>query len=293
MSFPDEAGSCFSSSMFNCSENAIVYRGRDINHRRRVQVFSWSEIGKWERAVRAMLADVIDARLVRRFRKRSPEFIVGDDLSWLDDLIGWNESIHDVFTDRFIDHYDSVLAFHGCRPTRLAGYRRAGLRLCNIEKLNTLARRIFGCGDEIDNAIADLAHDRFGYSYSELNSARIFFCLSKQFLVEHCGHYLLYGSEYLLCIGARLGRKQELRNRGKATVVEVALPISILQRRDVRELCGRIIEEIFERVLDPQFRTLAPNFGFEVRHPVPPECIVAFHHPTRIPNPHNYMLPEN
>jgi hypothetical protein len=69
-------------------------RVRDMTLCCRNPFFRSSDIKESEPAVLGILADMIDTRLMRRFQKRPPE--VGDDFSWLDDLIGWTESVHDV-----------------------------------------------------------------------------------------------------------------------------------------------------------------------------------------------------
>src|SRR5439155_21370399 len=172
--------------------------------------------------------------------------------SWLDQLIGWNGHIHEVLTRRLVDRYQYVIAFHGCRAASVKTYQEQGLRVCNPKHLNETARQIFGNHIRLDAAIANLQSD-----YTEHNRGRIFFCLSFGNLVEHCGHYLLYGSEYLGAIGAYLGRMDELQKVGRATVVECRVPIRLIPRNYLRCLAGDILEEIFERQLDPEYRSEA------------------------------------
>jgi len=98
--------------------------------------------------------------------------------------------------------------------------------------------------------------------------------------VQSCGQYLLYGSEYILAIGSR-----------RATVIKCRVPIEVSPMNYLRCLAGEVIEEIFERELDPEFRSLEINFGFPTKENIAPCLIVAFHHPRGIPNhPKGMML---
>jgi hypothetical protein len=262
--------------------------------------FKWSDIDVWEPKIRELVADVLDERVFTKFHEDPLEFVVGDDLSWLDQIIRsvhgqWPDRVHDVLTRRIAAHYASVIGFHACRPISLGDYKRDGLRVCDPEELNRIAREIFGDASDVAAAIEDLAKGSAvsGYSYTKHNSGSIYFALSPEELVQSCGQYLLYGSEYLLCIGARLRREEELRKRGRATVIECRVPIEAIPKNYLRCLAGEVIEEIFERELDPEFRRLAINFGFPIRENIAPRHVVAFHHPRDIPNHRKGMVLEN
>jgi hypothetical protein len=51
------------------------------------RIFKWSHINVWEPKIRALMADVLDERVFTEFHEDPPEFVVGDDLSWLDQII--------------------------------------------------------------------------------------------------------------------------------------------------------------------------------------------------------------
>ena len=199
--------------------------------KKRSGVFKWSEMQVWELEVRAFMADVLDDAVFAEFHDDPPEFVVGDDISWLERIIkkagrARPQNLHSLLTRRLAENYDAVIGFHGCRPVTLDGYKRDGLRVCDPEELNAVARDIFGDTTEVSAAIDDLAsNDGSSYSYKQHNAGSIYFALSLEHLVDSCGQYLLYGSEYVLCIGAFLRREEELRQRGRATIIECSLPI--------------------------------------------------------------------
>jgi hypothetical protein len=267
--------------------------------RKRSGVFKWSEMRVWEPKVRAFMADVLDDAVFAEFHDDPPEFVVGDDLSWIERIIkkagrARPQNLHSLLTRRLAENYDAVIGFHGCRPVTLDGYKRDGLRICDPEELNAVARDIFGDTPEVSAAIDDLAsNDGSSYSYKQHNAGSIYFALSLEHLVDSCGQYLLYGSEYVLCIGAFLRREEELRQHGRATIIECSLPIAVIPPTYLRCLAGEIVEEIFERELDPKYRRLNINFGFPIKQNIPASNIIAFHHPKQIPNHRKYMVLED
>ena len=96
--------------------------------------------------------------------------------------------------------------------------------MLEIEKANEFARRFFnetaGVGlDDVEAAIRK--------QDNSLREERIFFGLDDRWLVQQCGHYLLFGSEYILSIAADLTRtfgeeidyRRFLKRRVNTTVV--------------------------------------------------------------------------
>jgi len=49
--------------------------------------FKWSDIDVLEPKIRGLIADVLDERVFAKFHEDPPKFVVGDDLSWLDQII--------------------------------------------------------------------------------------------------------------------------------------------------------------------------------------------------------------
>jgi len=76
-------------------------------------------------------------------------------------------------------------------------------------------------------------------------------------------------------------------------VIECRVPIGVIPRNYLRCLAGEVLEEIFERELDPEHRRLEINFGFPVRSNISPDHIVAFHHPSQIPNDRRFRMLED
>ena len=104
---------------------------------------------------------------------------------------------------------------------------------------------LFGDTARVRQRIAELADKQDGYASH--NQGKVFFCLTLKELVEDCGHYLLYGSEYLLCVANSLGLGNVLRERGKATVVECNVPVEQIPLEYMECLCGMLLAVIAEK----------------------------------------------
>ncbi len=142
----------------------------------------------------------------------------------------------------------------------------------------------------VESAIKDL--DTGHYSYREHNQGKVCLCIQPEHLIEDCGHYLLYGSEYLGCIAARIGEEQVLRKRGRAMIIECNVPTTDIPIGYLKCLIGQIVREIAEKnCFRPTSKIIV--FGFEVPHKLEPQNIVGFHFPTNIHNPLRYGMREN
>lgn len=124
--------------------------------------------------------------------------------------------------------YDRFIAYHACRPVDVSSYYKEGLLVARHADLLQMALRIF-VGDQFPEISEDdvLAASKRKPSTDD---GMLYVVLDDRALIYGSSHYLLYGSEYLACIAARLqdqyGRDypQYLRSFGKPTVFELELP---------------------------------------------------------------------
>jgi hypothetical protein len=170
-----------------------------------------------------------------------------------------------------------------------------GILPASSKQLRDLAKELFGNSPSVLTALDNLATVDAGgtQSYEEHNSGRCYLALSLDHLINSCGHYLLYGSEYLLCVANSIGKASILRNRGKAVIIECLVPTDEVPSWFFKDLGGNMVERMFTRLLDNSSQPEELNFGFHIKNKVLPENIIKFHYPTKIPNPHNRMVPED
>lgn len=265
-----------------------------------MHTFRWSDESEWITTLRTLLHPLLDENVIQTFLSQPPDMMVSDDLEWLEKVIKRAhgrkcDDVRKLLAHQLRAHYSFVVAFHGCRPSAIESYQSGGIVPSNPEKLRAAAQGLFGDSATVAIAIDHLAQTDGGSSssYEEHNSGRSYFVLSYDHLVNSCGHYLLYGSEYLLCVANSVGKAHILRNQGRATVIECKIPSTALPSWFFKELSGNLLERMFSRLLEPSYEPDELNFGFAIKETVAPENIIQFHFPTRIPNPHNRMMLED
>lgn len=262
---------------------------------REKRVFVWNDYSTWRSEILKLLKDFIDKAVLDELRKNTPEYLVADNLNWLDTVIQKikrcsSSDIKSVALQRFTARYDFLRGFHGCRVETTESYERDGIRPSDPQRLNEIARQIFKRKEAVEAAIQDL--DSGHYSYRFHNQGKVCYCIQAEHLIEDCGHYLLYGSEYLSCIAARTGEEEVLRKRGRAMIVECDIPIRDIPSGYVECLVGQILCKIASKYCFRPTREIL-LFGVEVPNGLAPENIVCFHFPKGIHNPLRYGLRED
>src|SRR5690606_17827379 len=81
---------------------------------------------------------------------------------------------------------------------------------------------------------------------------RLYFCADERSLTSRAGgsgHYLIYGSEYLYCLGMRLvgttDAKHILKSVGRPTMFACDIPMELMREYTLGEFAGSILEFLF------------------------------------------------
>ena len=243
----------------------------------------------WHRVVWSMISDFAGANVQKTFLRAPPEYLVSDDLSWLDSLVlkvhGHEIDSKHVLSDRLLQHYGAIRACHGTSTRSLDAFYEQGLRPLNIEEVHEMARRIFLNDQfpELSEANLQKAIEAVG---PETREGHIYFEANEWFLKEMCGHYMLYGSEYLVALAAHLGRnrnyRRALKGRYPPTLLICDVPLKHLRPETVAEFAGMALQSVFQELLDGP--TYEPSkwrgAAFSIQVPLDPSSIVGHCHPT-------------
>jgi hypothetical protein len=258
------------------------------------EVWDWHAYESWRDTAWRLMADVLDDRVRAEFLRRPPEYVVGDDLSWLDRIIkrttGAEIDSKSLMADRLTGHFTAMRACHATRSADLAAYYSDGLRPLDPEVVHIRAREIFLGGEftELTDAHLEEAIKTVG---SDLREGRVYFEANERLLIEDAGHYLLYGGEYLIAIAAHLPRyrdyRQTLKRFGTPTMFVCDVPLTDIDGRIVLEFAGTALEMMFQELLDGE--DFEPDWhrgaGFCIHRPLPPTNIVGHYHPTKMRDP--------
>lgn len=252
-------------------------------------IFEWKNIKNWSSDVLHLISDRFSDDVIGRIKKDDSDFYDPTNSDWLDKLIKHKieESTLDVLYSRLVSTYSKLRVYHACSPSSIDSYLENGFQTLNPKKLKDETINLFlSFGAkviDINNAIADVSTNQ--------RAGRIYFSLDDRDLINFCGHYLVYGSEYIISIAASLYRKTNidyrtnLKLRGKPTIFLCDIPMSLLSSYTVRELAGAILTELAWFIRNPRIYASLISFGFSIDVELSPKVIVDWYHPRKIKDP--------
>lgn len=250
-------------------------------------VWHWNDFPSWEGTIWELLSPIVNKDIRQAFKRQPPKYVVSDDLRWLDKIIRRVTKVDadslEFLADALLRHFTHIRATHGTRTSDVSSYYKQGIRPLDLVEKNFLAEQIFLSGEfpSLTKEDLDGAIEKMSRGAESVRAGKVYFEANETMLVEECGHYMLYGSEYVIGIAARLsGRgkpdyRQVLKKRGEPMIFRCDVPLIMLRRDLVNELAGSAIEFVFERLLNPNYCDFKHRgAGFPIYEPLPPEYIV-------------------
>ena len=259
------------------------------------RVWLWSEFETWADAFRELLSDVLTPSVFQAFDDHPPEYVVGDDLGWLDTIIaaqtGQLTSVKHLLASRIEASYDAMRAFHGARPIDPTDYRAEGLKVLDgPSKVADLTRLFAVAGHAVSDEVLQRAVETVG---TDCRAGRIYFEANSRFLQGHCGHYMLYGSEYPNAIAAHISERHRavLRHVGVPTVFVCNVPLDFVRHGQIADYAGMALQALFVAQQDDRFEHAHEHeaSGLMIQQDLPADCIVEHFHPTRLFDPYRQL----
>lgn len=262
------------------------------------EIFSWKDFCKWQHFVRDTFPKMTSEPLKAAICEGKDGFQYVDDVLYFakfyEKFGNYSEMVESLL-NRFYERFAFVKMYHCCHPLSVESYYDVGIRVLSMSEMNNRFEKIFLSNPKfpqvteshIQSAIQHMAgsYKRQGYVY---------FGMDDRFLVNHCGHYLIAGSEYLQSLAAFIERetgcdlKSELRQYGKPTVFEVQVPICAFSEGEFRDLAYELLHTWAYNVAHSRTYSYELDFGIEIDHGLPSDNIIGHYHPKRIPDPSNY-----
>lgn len=299
---PDIRAGLMPGSMLPGHEDRLV-NADTSKHNVPEDVFCYSRPDLWQDRIWHLMGDYLTEEVKSAFLADLPEFVVSDDLSWLDDVIeevtGERPNIKMETADRLMGEYRAFRMYHATRTNDLSSYYQNGLRFLSNIDIEDRARSFFMNGthpqvteETLSNAIQELNSGSFTYR-SDLTPS-VYCCAdARDFTTTSggCGHYLDFGSEYLYNLGIRLigpHRAQEvLRSHGSPTIFVIDVPMDLIRQSTITEFAGSILEYMFCSLSDElEAYSLSPGSGSGVilREAITAEAFVGHFHPEEFPH---------
>ncbi|WP_260292398.1 hypothetical protein [Sedimenticola hydrogenitrophicus] len=257
-------------------------------------VWNHRDYGSWKTSIWGLIEDFATPEVVESFLAAPPEDIVSDDPSWLEEIVHRvrNEAfdMKSLLANRLRERYSAIRAVHGTRTDDVERFYGEGLKPLQPEKFHRQARLLFlqGKFPELNESSLQAAIHQVG---SDLREGRVYFEANEEMLLTYCGHYMIYGSEYLTSLAAQIGSKRDYRQvlttYGKPTVLVCDVPLELISDYTLEEFSGWSLEALFQELLEGSDFQINPSrgAGFCIRSRLDPHCIVGHYHPESIRDP--------
>lgn len=261
------------------------------------EIFGWKAFSDWQNFVGDTFAKKALKALEVKVRERKAEFRYVDDPSVfikIHEALGDFAELIEKVLHRFYERYAFLKMYHCCRPISVESYYLSGIQALNMSEMNTRFQGIFLGNPKYPLVTPDLVQGAIEYmAKSYKRQGYVYFGLDDRFLINHCGHYLIEGSEYLQSLAAFIERKvggdlkREFREYGKPTVFELRIPISFVPEGELRELASELLQTWAYNTAHSRNDPYELDFGIELDRKVPSDHIMGHYHPERIPDPSN------
>jgi hypothetical protein len=248
------------------------------------RVLDWRNRRAWLTAIPRYASQILSPSVREHVEAERPN-CWADDLRWLPN----HGELESAFSERLWSHYSHVKTFHGCRPTSLASYFDKGVQGQDPGRIVQTFREIYADvpASAVNRAIEVMRARRADERGS------IWLAANDRKMIEGFGHYIISGSEYLLALAAHIevdypwaeDYRLRLRDVDIPTILEIDVPVELISKQD--KLAGaRVILSNWG-----QLRARRPVGGasppsYRLMHDIPPSCIKAHYHPSRIKDMH-------
>jgi hypothetical protein len=248
----------------------------------------WTDKSAWLKQMSVQAAHILNDDLKEYLLEGQPEQCWSDDLNWLpgvwviDEMVSWLNNT-----------YTSVKAYHACSPMNVSSYYENGLIGQRETSIISEFKKIFS---DIDDEYLGKAIQSLHKSRGSNEAGKIYFGTNIDDFINidsGSGHYLIYGSEYILALAAKLMHmgcgyedyRMRLRGVGTPTVFEVNIPLEQVEPVQIKGLAKTMLAVWGNKLLNID----ADNkygMGFVVWTDIKPSCIVSHIHPDKICDPY-------
>lgn len=190
---------------------------------------------------------------------------MGKNVLVLDEIINSRRKIINLYNE-----YTHIRGYHGCRPISVKEYYKHGIK--PIEKSSARQEALDRLCNEWIPKEAVITSFEKAWKELQYPHKSVWLTYSKAELLESCGHYIIYGSEFICGIAAELFCQSNLKKIGTPTIFCCDIPL-----KNVPEC---YFEDISQMIIDKD-----SGGGFRVIDKVLPEEIVDCIHPKKLNDP--------
>ena len=252
----------------------------------------WKKRESWEHLVISALSESVGKDYARIICENAEGIRYRDDDEEICNLFANRLNKDDIINSvirKLKESITTVQAYHACRAKDVDSYYKNGLVPLNLQDTRKLFFEIF-CKpsgtfskEEAETAILAVPTETI------TNVTHVL--LDDRFFVKRCGHYLIYGSEYLNCLSVYLPGGGEhtrdvLKKFGKATVFTCRVPFSWIKPSGLLSLAAHMVAEHAYSLAHNKTDVICLNFTITVPGEIPPEMLCSHYHPELIRDPY-------
>jgi hypothetical protein len=252
------------------------------------RIFDWKLFKSWKVDIEKLFADILTPQVIETISKSPKKIPNVDNPTFIKSLIK-EFPIFDDFTPRFVSYYSQIRTYHLCRPLDTDSYYKNGLLILDAEEMQKQFKSFF-----LNDDFPEISEEDIEYAISTVSTETrdqvLYLGLDDRFLMEYCGHYLVYGSEYFLsmCGGLPIDRetcRSVIRSKGTPTVFIIDLPIEFITPDQTGQLWNDIISQWGYSISHSLDDTVEVDFGITIDKNIPPDCISGHYQPDKIKDP--------
>jgi hypothetical protein len=185
-----------------------------------------------------------------------------------------------VSRDEFViwlkNNFRALRCYHTTRTADVSTYYKNGFLPTDMVKAVAYFKQLVKeIGFENDYDLQETIDLFNGHS-----NRYIYFCLDKEGFLDYSPHYLIYGSELILCFAQRVSPsiKYELKKIGLPTLFHCDIPLDKFDDDELITLYDRVCSATGSH--NEKVSEIFSQYGIIVEGHVPGDCIVHHEHPT-------------
>lgn len=202
-----------------------------------------------------------------------------------------------IISEKIFSSFTKIRLFHATKIYNddMSPYLKNGL-ICDGTQMELLLReranRVWNSIVFHEVQIEDIskAFDAFSKRSGHYNYNRLFLQLDDRNYLEGvgCDHYLLYGSERLICIADDLAKivnyndgrlRKALLEDGVATIIHFDVPLINMQKDELEVITSEIIRTLLWNMATNNNTASVKDITINFNESLPPEFISGFYHP--------------
>lgn len=246
----------------------------------------WKEPSTWQPPLSDWLVPHFRDGGLEALSQLPEQDLCWDDSDWLDEVLEpcLAQDIETV-VEALATAIDraTLRVFHGCRVADASVFHQQGIKLGGAATLLAEVRTLVAEEDDLASMRPRLENILAGVDV-DYEADQLFVVADDTFQLKYAGHYMLYGSEWILSL-LGFGAHDVLRRRGVPTMVEIDLPMSRLTPGLRANFAEALLQEWVR--LEVNGATFIPPLDFTImlRAPVPAHQIVGHFHPEALRDP--------